>query len=119
MEIKIPNQDPADKRPWEAFVIPPSMVKENENGKSVWIQLPEYGTVSLSRSILHEPDANGNRLWEKQYRRVDAYELKGMLEAYKQRDRDSVISDLSEKKAAGEYSRTEGKREYRSMVASR
>ncbi|MCD8130388.1 MAG: hypothetical protein LUE16_03775 [Lachnospiraceae bacterium] len=98
VEVKIPNQDPADKRSWETFVVSPAMLHENANGKSVWMSLPEDGTTKVSRSVRQGQDENGKTIWNNESRMVSNTELKSMVEAYKEKDRDSVLTDLSAKK---------------------
>ena len=51
VEVKIPNPDQSDSRPWESFVISPKMIHDNKFGKGVWMKLPEDGTTRLSRSV--------------------------------------------------------------------
>ena len=46
-------------------------------------------------------DESGKGIWTRESRQVSSTELKSMLEAYKDRDRGSVLSDLSAKKAEG------------------
>lgn len=99
VRIDIPNRDPMDTRPWESFLTTPNRVHENQFGKGVWMKLPEDGTTRLSRSVLQGQDINGKRLWKREYRTVPNTELKAMLEAYKEKNRDSVLSDLSAKKS--------------------
>ena len=41
VEVKIPNADKSDTRPWESFVISPRMIHDNQFGKGVWMKLPE------------------------------------------------------------------------------
>lgn len=98
VEVKIPNQDPGDSRPWESFVISPKMIHDNKFGKGVWMKLPEDGTTKVSRNVVVGQDENGKRLWKPESRTVSNTELKAMLEAYKTRD--SVRGKLSEKKEA-------------------
>lgn len=99
VEIKIPNQDPTDKRPWASFVVSPKMVHENKFGKGLLMKLPADGVTKVSRSIVEGKDANGRNIWKNESRMVPNTELKEMMEAYKQKDRGSVLSDLSEKRA--------------------
>ena len=96
VEIRLPNTDPGDKRPWESFVISPKMVHENKFGKGVWMKLPADGTTRLARSVNQGQDENGKNIWKTEYRNVSNSELKAMLEAY--RTRDSVLGKFSEKK---------------------
>ena len=44
VEVKIPNPDPADKRPRESFVISPKMIHDNQFGKGVWMKVAEDAT---------------------------------------------------------------------------
>lgn len=38
VEIKIPNADHSDSRPWESFVVPANFVHENQYGKGMWMK---------------------------------------------------------------------------------
>ena len=79
--IAIPNADPNDKRPWEEFVLPVTMVHSDHYGsKSLWVKLPADGTTTLSRS---EKPAEENGEWTRPERTVDNKTLKSMVEAYK------------------------------------
>lgn len=98
VEIKIPNADPSDSRPWESFVISPKMVHENQFGKGLWMKLPEDGTMRLARSVNTGKDEAGKNIWKTEYRTVSNSELKALMESYKMRD--SVLGKLSEKKEA-------------------
>ena len=98
VEVKIPNPDPADKRPWESFVISPKMIHDNQFGKGVWMKVAEDATFTVSRPVRTGLDESGKGIWGKESRQVSSTELKGMLEAYKDRDKGSVLSDLSAKK---------------------
>ena len=49
VEIKIPNRDARDHRPWESFVVSPKMVHENQYGAGVWMKIPADGTTKVSR----------------------------------------------------------------------
>ena len=66
VEVKIPNTDPADYRPWESFVISPKMIHENKFGKGLWMKLPEDGSTRLSRSVNAGKDENGKNIWKKE-----------------------------------------------------
>ncbi len=96
VEVKIPNVDPADHRPWESFVISPKMIHENKFGKGLWMKLPEDGSTRLARSVNVGKDEDGKNIWKKEYREASNTELKSLLEAYKTRE--SVLGKLSEKK---------------------
>ena len=105
VEIKIPNADRNDSRPWESFVVPKKFVHENQYGKGMWMKLPEDGTTRLSRSVLQGQDETGKNIWGRETREVSNRELKALVESYKDRsqDRSSVMEDLAGKKAeAGE-----------------
>ncbi len=96
VEVKIPNRD-GDTRPWESFIISPKMIHDNQFGKGVWMKLPEDGTTKVSRSVRDGQDENGKNIWKRESREVSNIELKSMLEAYKEKKRDSVLSDLGSK----------------------
>lgn len=109
VEVLIPNQDPADTRPWESFVISPKMIHENQFGKGVWMKLPEDGTTRLSRSVRTGVDASGRPTWSREAREVTNTELKSLMESYKARSKGSVLSDLSEHKDAAAAAKPSGK----------
>ncbi len=96
VEVKIPNRE-GDSRPWESFIISPKMIHDNQFGKGVWMKLPEDGTTKVSRSVREGQDENGKNIWKRESREVSNVELKSMLEAYKEKKRDSVLSDLGSK----------------------
>lgn len=98
VEIRIPNADPSDRRPWESFVISSKMVHENQFSNGLWMKLPENGTTSLSRSVRDGEDAEGKPIWRKETRTISNTELKSLMESYKTRD--SVLGKLSDKKDA-------------------
>ena len=99
VEIKIPNADHSDSRPWESFVVPANFVHENQYGKGMWMKLPEDGTTKLSRNVLEGQDASGKTIWGRETREITNKELKALVETYKTRDRGSVMTDLAEKRA--------------------
>ncbi len=79
--ISIPNSDPADKRSWEEFVLPVTMVHSDHYGsKSLWAEIPADGSTVLSRS--EKPSAETGE-WTRTERTVDNKTLKSMVEAYK------------------------------------
>ena len=79
--ISIPNQDAADKRPWEEFVLPIQMLHSDHYGsKLLWAKIPEDGSTTLTRSI--KPAEDGGS-WTKEERTVDNKTLKSMVEVYK------------------------------------
>lgn len=102
VEVKIPNLDPADKTPWASFVISPKMIHDNQYGKGVWMKLPEDGTTRVSKPIFIGTRPDGKNVWERDVRDVPNPELKAMMEAYKNRDRASVLGALKDKKVEAE-----------------
>ena len=79
--ISIPNEDPADKRAWEEFVLPITMVHSDHYGsKTLWVKLPADGNTTLSRS---EKPLTEDGEWTRTERTVDNKTLKSMVEAYK------------------------------------
>ncbi len=79
--IAIPNEDPDDKRPWEEFVLPVTMVHCDHYGsKTLWVKLPADGTTTLSRS---EKPVSEDGEWTREERTIDNKTLKSMVEAYK------------------------------------
>ena len=99
VEIKIPNRNARDHRPWESFVVSPKMVHENKYGAGVWMKLPADGTTKLSRPDYRGRDESGKSIWGTESRTVSNQELKALMESYKERNRESVQSILEEKKA--------------------
>ena len=99
VEIKIPNRDARDHRPWESFVVSPKMVHENQYGAGVWMKLPADGTTKVSRPEYRGRDESGKSIWGTESRTVSNQELKALMESYKERNRESVRSALEEKKA--------------------
>ena len=68
------------------------------------MKLPEDGTTKLSRNVLEGKDASGKNIWGRETREITNKELKALVEAYKTRDRGSVMTDLAEKRAeSGNY----------------
>ena len=99
VEIKIPNRDARDHRPWESFVVSPKMVHENQYGAGVWMKIPADGTTKVSRPEYRGRDESGKSIWGTESRTVSNQELKALMESYKERNRESVRSVLEEKKA--------------------
>lgn len=120
VEVSIPNQSPEDHRPWQTFVVAPGMIHDNKFGKGVWMKLPEDGQTKVSRPVLQGQDETGKNVWSRESRMVPNTKLKSMLEAYKEKSRDSVLSDLSSKQTAAAHTApTAPKRAARSKDASR
>ena len=88
VEVKIPNADPDDTRPWEKFVVPAGFVHDNQYGKGVWMKLPEDGSTRLVRNVITGYDDKGRNIWERQERTVTNKELKALVEFYKERNRE-------------------------------
>ena len=99
VEVSIPNPDKGDSRPWETFVISPKLIHDNRFGKGVWMKLPEDGITRLSRAAKIGIDKVGKTIWGRESRDVTNTQLKLLLEAYKEKSRGSVLSDLSERRA--------------------
>ena len=104
VEVKIPNADKSDTRPWESFVISPRMIHDNQFGKGVWMKLPEDGTTRLSRMA-----KAGMPVWNRETRTVSNSELKTLMESYKDKTRSSVLSDLSGRKVQDTASKNFGR----------
>jgi hypothetical protein len=98
VEIRIPNGDPTDTRPWETFVISPKMVHQNKFSNGLWMKLAASSTTKLSRSVRDGVDEAGKTIRRRETRTVSNTELKALMESYKTRD--SVLGRLSEQKAA-------------------
>lgn len=92
VEVKIPNADPDDTRPWEKFVVPAGFVHDNQYGKGVWMKLPEDGSMRLVRNVITGYDDKGRNIWERQERTVTNKELKALVEFYKERNREQEVS---------------------------
>ena len=101
LKIMIPNADRSDHTPWASFVLPAKAVHENQYGKGMWCKLPANGTTTLHRNVKVGQDEQGKPIWDTEKTKVPNKELKKMVEAYKDRDRDrvSMKEKLPEKKA--------------------
>lgn len=98
-EILVPNPDKNDHRPWQTFVVRANHVHENQFGKGMWIKLPAQGHTTLRRSVVVGEKPDGKKEWGTEKATVSNAELKKMMEAYKERPRESVKGRLEEKKA--------------------
>ena len=94
MRIMIPNQDAADHSPWQSFVLPAKSVHENQFGKGLWAKIPADGHTTVTKPIRVGTREDGKGIWEDRKRTVPNRELKSMVEAYKSKDRDSVLGQL-------------------------
>lgn len=97
--ILIPNSDPDDHRPWATFVARSNAVHEDKFGKGMWLKLPADGHTTIQRNECVGEDAEGKKIWEKKKTKVTNRDLKGMVEFYKTKTRDSIRQKLDEKKA--------------------
>ena len=97
VEVKIPNVDENDRTPWASFVISPKMI-HNKFGKGVWMKLVSDETIRIGKPVLEGQTPEGKNIWKRDYREIPVTELKAMLEAYKNKDRSSVLGNLEEKK---------------------
>lgn len=100
-EILVPNQDKEDHRPWQTFVVKSNHVHENQFGKGMWCKLPANGSTTLHRSVKVGQDEQGKPIWDTEKTKVSNRDLKKMVEAYKDknRDRSSMKEKLAEKQA--------------------
>ena len=99
VQVKIPNRDPNDKTPWESFAVPANFVHENKFSNGLWMKLPADGTTKVSRSMPHGKDDMGRTIWQNESRTVSNTQLKAMVEAYKERPRDSMLGNLAAMKS--------------------
>ena len=98
-EILVPNPDKNDHRPWQTFVVRANHVHEDKFGKGMWIKLPAEGHTTLRRSVVVGEKPDGKKEWGTEKTKVSNADLKKMVEAYKERPRESVKGRLEEKKA--------------------
>ena len=98
VEIMIPNSDPADKRPWQTFVLAARDVHEDKFGKGMWAKIPAEGHTTVRRQTRTNPDAEGPAAWNSEKTLVTNADLKKMVEFYKERPRESVKEKLEQKK---------------------
>lgn len=97
-EILVPNPDQNDHRPWQTFVVKANHVHEDKFGKGMWIKLPSEGYTTLRRPVVIGEKPDGKKEWGTEKTRVSNVDLKKMVEAYKERPRESVKGRLAEKK---------------------
>lgn len=98
-EILVPNPDKNDHRPWHTFVARANHVHEDKFGKGMWIKLPAEGHTTLRRSVVIGEKPDGKKEWGTEKTKISNADLKKMVEAYKERPRESVKGRLEEKKA--------------------
>lgn len=88
-EVKIPNVDENDTRPWQSFVLRNDQIHENENGKSVWCRMTKDGETTVARNVKVGEDEQGKGVYEKQMSKVPNTEIKAQLENYRNKERDT------------------------------
>lgn len=98
-EILVPNPDKNDHRPWQTFVVKANHVHEDKFGKGMWIKLPAEGHTTLHRPVVVGEKPDGKKEWGTEKNSIANADLKKMVEAYKERPRESVKGRLAEKKA--------------------
>ena len=98
---------PDDHRPWATFVARSNAVHEDKFGKGMWLKLPAEGHTTIQRNECIGEDAGGKKIWEKSKTKVTNRDLKGMVEFYKTKSRDSIRQKLDEKKADVSQSKAE------------
>lgn len=104
-EICIPNENVSDLSPWETFVLPEKQLHEAQNGKSIYAYIPKDGHTTLHKSIPTGGKLeNGKNKYVVQSRIISNVELKKLVEAYKQQNRDSVTEKLDHARETKEYS---------------
>ena len=102
VEIRIPNSDPNDKRPWQTFVLDARSVHDNKYGKGMWAKIPAEGHTTVQRSVM-TVTADGKKQWDHEKRTVSNKELKTMIEFYKEKPRESVMGQLKESQGPADH----------------
>ena len=74
-------------------------VREDKFGKGMWIKLPAEGHTTLRRPVVVGEKPDGKKEWGTEKNSIANADLKKMVEAYKERPRESVKGRLAEKKA--------------------
>ena len=85
VSVKIPNSDPADKRPWAYIVTAANHVHENKFGKGMWMKIPADGQMKVFRSEITGKGPDGKNTYARTEQTLPNREIKGMLESYKTR----------------------------------
>lgn len=105
VSIRIPNADPADKRPWETIVVAANHVHEDKFSDGVWMKLLADGETKVSRSEISGKTEDGRNTYASTTRMVPNGELKSMLEVTRPRtqqyNRTSVTDALKQPAVAG------------------
>ena len=105
VEILIPNSDPADKRPWQTFVLAARDVHENKYGKGMWAKIPANGHTTLSRSVV-TGKKDGKKQWGTEKTVVSNAELKEKVEFYRQNRREPLKDQMAKAAEEGHSGRT-------------
>ena len=105
VEILIPNSDPADKRPWQTFVLAARDVHENKYGKGMWAKIPANGHTTVSRSVV-AGEKDGKKQWRTEKTVVTNSELKEKVEFYRQNRRESLKDQMAKAAEEGHSGRT-------------
>ena len=103
--IKIPNADPADKRPWASVITAAKNVHENKFGKGMWMKIPADGQMKVYRSEITGQTPDGKNVYTKSEQWLSNQEIKNMLESYKTRtmenEKPSIRDALNQPGIAG------------------
>lgn len=82
----------------------------------MWLKLPAEGHTTLRRSVVVGETPDGKKQWGTEKTRVSNADLKKMVEAYKERPRESVKGRLAEKKAESAQQKPEAKAQDKSRA---
>jgi hypothetical protein len=98
-EIKIPNKDPNDNRPWQSFVAPSNRIHEDQYSSKnmMWLKLPEDGQTTVKRDIIIGDRPDGKHEWKREMEKLPNKDIKKMLDAA--RPRESFKDKLADKQA--------------------
>ena len=97
-EIKIPNKDPNDNRPWLSFVARSNRIHEDQFHKGgMWLKLPAEGHTTVKRDIIVGERPDGKYDWKREMEQLPNKEIKKMLD--ETRPRTSFKDKLGEKQA--------------------
>ena len=97
-EIKIPNKDPNDNRPWQSFVARSNRIHEDQFHKGgMWLKLPAEGHTTVKRDIITGDLPDGKHEWKTETEWMPNKDLKKLLDA--SRPRESLKEKIAEKQA--------------------
>ncbi|MCR4993379.1 MAG: hypothetical protein K6A45_10080 [Lachnospiraceae bacterium] len=95
-EIKIPNKDENDSRPWMSFVARSNRIHEDQFHKGgMWLKLPAEGHTTVKRDIIVGERPDGKHDWKREMEQLPNKEIKKMLD--ETRPRSSFKDKLNEK----------------------